>query len=236
MERSMMESFCAASNFRAFLKRLDLPKTVRDFADAIEMPNDIRGTLLQSINSDFGKTSLVKISREERENHAHSKLEKDVIDALAKISPSISKFIGENWAVPTQTAKHDRVAIEGKTFSIESTTDSMGLVCIHNGNVYIPGRMREILSVTYPDAADTQILRVLFIFIVHLHLPVSTKIFNPFLQYPEFGADLWSKGHYSRPSAIPVFPGTRFCHGIIRSWDATNIVVKALDRVSNTIL
>lgn len=231
MERTMMESFCAASNFRGFLKRLDLPSAVRDIAEAIELPNDVRGTLLQSVHSDFGKTSLVKISREERAKHRLSKLEKDVVEALGKISPAISSLIGRKWVVPTDAVKHDRVVIAGKTYSVESATNSMDLVCVHNGAAYVPGRTRDILSIAYPEGADGQVLNVLFIFIIHMQLPISAKVPNPFLQYQEFGANLWSRDCYARPSAVPILPGTRFCHGISRKWDERSTVVKALDRV-----
>ncbi len=234
MEKTMMESFCAAANFRSFLKRLDLPDIVRDIADAIDLPEEIRGTLLQSIHSDFGKTSLIKISKEERGKEKLSLLDQDIFEALGKpeVSTAISNFAGQSWSPPHRAVKHDRVVIDGKTFSVENSTKSTGLICIRRGDSYIPSKMRDIISVTYPDANDNQSLNVLFLFIVHQHVPASSKVSNPFLGYPEFGANLWSNGCYSRPSVVPVFPETRFSHGIFRKWDERHIVAKALDRVS----
>lgn len=214
MERTMMESFCAAANFHGFLKRVDLPITVRDVADAIDLPEEIRGTLLQSIHSDFGKMTLVKVSLVERGREKVSKLDNDVIEALRKVLGQISAFTGQNWSPSHKAVQHEQVTIAGRTFSVEKSTNSTGFICIHNGTAYIPGRLRNIISITYPDAADDQLLNVLFLFIVHQHLTASSKIPNPFLRYADFGANLWSSDCYSRPSAVPVFPGMRFCHGI----------------------
>ncbi len=232
MERTMMESFCAAGNFHRFLKRVDMPSTVRDVADAIELPEEIRGTLLQTVHSDFGKTSLIKICQQERAKETLLKLDDDVIVALAKVSADVSAFTGQSWSPPRQAVKHDRVVIRGKTFSVEKTTKSTGLICIQNGTSYVPGSLREIVSITYLDAADDQLLNILFLFIVHQHLPANPKVSNPLLKYPDFGANLWSSACYTRPSVVPVFPDVRFCHGIFRKWDEKHIVVKALDRVS----
>ncbi len=235
MERTMMESFCAAANFRALLKRLDLPGTVQNIADAIELPEEIRGTLRQSIHTNFSKTPLVKTSKKERENEKLSELDDDVIEALGKVSAGISTFIGRSWSPPRRAVKTDRVVIDGKTFSVEKTTNSMGLICVRNGDSYVPGKLRDIISITYPDAADSHSLNVLFIFVVHLHLPASSKIPNPFVDYPDFGANLWSSSCYHRPSVVMATPSARFCHGIFRDWDERHVVVKALDRVSSRI-
>lgn len=232
MERTMLESFCAAANFRAFLKRLDLPSSVRDVADAIELPRDVRATFLQSSRLDFGKSTLIKISQDEKARQKTSKLDRDVVEALQKVSASISAFTSHKWSPPLEAVKHGQVVLEGKSFSTEKTTNSMGLICIRNGRTYVPGKLRDIISISYPDAEDSCLLNVLYLFIVHQHLPASSKISNPFLKYRDFGANLWSSDCYKRPSVVPVFPDTRFCHGILRKWDANHIVVKPLDRVS----
>ncbi len=114
MERTMMESFCAAANFRGFLKRVDLPSSVRDVADAIELPEEIRGTLLRSMHSDFGRVSLIKISQQERAKEKPLKLDDDVIRALAKVSAQVSAFTGQSWSPPRLAVKHDRVVMHGK--------------------------------------------------------------------------------------------------------------------------
>ncbi len=194
MERTMMESFCAAANFRGFLKRLDLPSIITEIAEAMGFSDEVRGTLPQSAHSDFGKTSSVKISREERNRENPSKLDDDIIEALGKASTRISTFIGRNWVATPKAVTHDRVVIAGKTFSVEKTTTSVGLICIRNGDYYVPARLRTILSVTYPDAANEQMLNVLFLFVVHQHLPVLKNVSDPFLKYPEFGGRLVVKG------------------------------------------
>lgn len=237
MERTIMESFCAASNFRGFLKRPDLPSTIREIADAIELPSEVRGTLdMQSLYRDFGKAAPIKIPKEERDNARLQDLDDDVISALRGISESITSIIGQSWSPPRRAVKEDRMVFEGSTFSVEKTTKSMGLICTKSGNTYVPGKLREIISIAYPDSSNDKLLRILYLLVVHQHVPASSKIRNPFRKYPEFGANLWSNDCYARPSIAPVVPGMQFCHGIFRNWDEKHIVVKAVNRVGERLV
>jgi hypothetical protein len=69
---------------------------------------------------------------------------------------------------------------------------------------------------------------------VYRHLALPASLPDPFTRYPDFGAGLWLS---ETQNEITIVPGSRdIYHAIYRNWEHKIMVMKPLNRVSDTIL
>jgi hypothetical protein len=68
--------------------------------------------------------------------------------------------------------------------------------------------------------------------VIHEFSPLEIDVVDPFRDYPDFGAKLWQRALKERPTVIPDW--RPLCHAIFRPWSEDKVVMKPLDRVSQT--
>ena len=90
----------------------------------------------------------------------------------------------------------------------------------------VPGVVHKIFSI--PRKQNGIESRALFL-AVHRYKPLPDHVDNPFKQYEEFGASLWSD---ERGSLVIVIPSQKICHATFRQWQEGVFVMCPIDRVS----
>lgn len=64
------------------------------------------------------------------------------------------------------------------------------------------------------------------------NLPIREDSVDPFALYKDFRASLWRE-EFKQEVCIFMLKGSSFCHAIFMPWNAKNLVMKPLNRVSN---
>jgi hypothetical protein len=236
LERTMLETFCAASNIKAFLQRPSCPPVIKTLAPFLKAcwGDESRGTLMEDIRS--LKLNDISPNIKAREDIMWKKLqpiEDDVRDAFASISAQLQERIPE-WTTPSRVFHHNRHRIRGFAYStaLVSKCDSTVFFKDLRSNTFVPGVIRDILSVQWPASQEDEFEEFFFI-VIHEFLPSGSNLVDPFREYPDFGANLWLKELNSRPTVIPEW--RPLCHAIFRPWDEGTVIMKPLDRVSEML-
>ena len=235
MERTMLETFCAASNIKAFVRRPSCPPVLKTLAPLLETcwSGEKRGTLMEDIRSlKLEDISVIK-ARDDINWKRIQPIEDDVRQALASISTQLRKRIPD-WITPTRAFPHSHHTTRGATYSTAhaSKRDSTVFFKDMQSDTFVPGIIRGIFSVEWPTKEEDQ-FEELFFMIIHKFLPLGGNLVDPFREYPDFGANLWLKELNGRPTVIPSW--RPLCHAIFRPWDEDTVVMKPLDRVSETL-
>lgn len=231
----MLETFCAASNIKAFMRRPNCPPVLKELAPLLETcwGDETRGTLMEDIRSLKLEDVSVIRSREDIKWKSMEPIEDDIRQALASISTQLRKKIPD-WTTPSRVFTHSRHTIRGAAYSPAhaSKRDSTVFVKSMQSDTFVPGIIRGIFSVQWPAKQEDQ-FEELFFMVIHEFLPSKPDIVDPFRDYPDFGAKLWLKDLNEQPTVIPDW--RPLCHAIFRPWGEDTVVMKPLDRVSNTL-
>jgi hypothetical protein len=231
----MMETFCAASNIKAFVRRPNCPPVLKTLAPLLETcwGDETRGTLMEDIRSLKLEDVSVIRTRENIKWKSMKIIEEDIHQALASISTHLQKRIPD-WTTPSRVFLHSRHTIRGATYSAahDSKRDSTVFFKNLESDNFVPGIIRNIFSVQWPAKQEDHFEELFFI-VVHEFLPPGIDIVDPFRDYPDFGAKLWLKSLSDRPTVIPEW--RPLCHAIFRPWGEDTVVMKPLDRVSETL-
>ncbi|THH06094.1 hypothetical protein EW146_g9718 [Bondarzewia mesenterica] len=235
LEVTMLQSFGAASNIKAFLQRPSCPPALQKCAPIIEecYGDQEWGTLMTDI-----RTLSFNISGE-----TSSSRQQDIIDwkkaqmldhdiyLVLKASENILRTELKNWILPKKCFPLDRCVIHGIRYAASYAMEHDSIVFFqpYGGHELVPGTIRKIFSVQcYQPSRDTHVEYVLLV--IHRYLPLPPGAGDPFKLYPDFGASLWSSEHVKQPDVIPC---TRnIYHGIRRKWDSRTYILKPLNRVS----
>lgn len=131
---------------------------------------------------------------------------------------------------PERVNFQDRVTIHDYEFTTYRTSESHGVVFFQaaaGSSSLVPGMVRAIFLVTQ-DSAEHIFLAI------HRYFEAPRSLLNPFAQYPDFGASLWSS---EMEKEITIVPGNRkIYHAIYRNWDYKIMVMKALNGVSPHVI
>jgi hypothetical protein len=236
LERTMLETFCAASNIKAFLQRPSCPKVLKTLTPLLTTcwGEDSRGTLMEDIRSlKLDDTGPVTTAREDIEWKKLKLLEDDVYHALASISRELHARITQ-WCTPRRVFPHIRHTVRGLKYAIAHASKRDSTIFIKNlqSNTLVPAVIREIFSVQCPVQQDQ--FTEYFFLVVHKFLPLESTLLDPFRTLPDFGASIWMAELEEQPTVIPDWHP--LCHAIFRQWDKDTVVMKPLNRVSERII
>lgn len=87
----------------------------------------------------------------------------------------------------------------------------------------VPGIIKQIFTVGNQQSCFVAI---------HKNLPIREDSVDPFALYKDFRVSLWRE-EFKQEVCIFTLKGSSFCHAIFMPWNAKNLVIKPLNRVSN---
>lgn len=228
----MLESFCAAANLKAYLKRADCPQVLKNCASIVELcyQDDGRGTYKTSLNDflTFGENEAPRSLVADWSKW--DELELDIYTALSHATCKLSSEL-QYWRMGSRVIKHSRYKIRGIQYSTYLCGESNSLIFYEPdvGVEMVPGVVRSIFSLSAADYTEEK-PHMHVILAVHRYMPKLHMTFDPFADYPDFGASIWSKTLDERIETIP--STRRMCHAIRQTWDDETYVMKPLLRVS----
>lgn len=228
----MLDTFCAGANIKAFMRQTGCPSALRQLAPILDscFESDARGTLMTELRSTDAARSLTLIDNEQdwRRWQDIDALVKDAMKVQeSNIQEDIPGFIAATRALP-----YPRVSVGGVTYSTAKDGDSGCTIFFRStshSDRFVPGVIRQILATSVPQTSSTH-HSLCILFVVHRFLPSSPLASDPFAQYPEFGASIWSR---ELSSDIDITPAIRGVHHAMRApWTNDTYVLKSVAKVS----
>jgi hypothetical protein len=221
----MLMSFCAASNLRGFLHRSDCPPVLKSCATILEnCVGKERGVAIM--------TEIRALGPDTDEERQHSDIPWGKEEELSSPIREAIKSIDTN--LPTSAFFHQRCTIRGTAFTTctASKRDSRIFFQLPNSDEPVPGVISDIISIPVKLAEKADHYKVLYYFVIRRHLPLSEEqhVADPFREYPDFGAQLWSDKLADEPEVVQA--NELICHSVGRPWATGVVVLKALNRVS----
>lgn len=232
-ERTLLEAFCAAANIKAFLKRDDCPKVLKDCESIVEAcyGGNQRGTLMTDIRT-LGHAMLdvtPETSLDPVDLKKATALEDELYDILQAKQASLLDDV-PGWTLSSHAIQHDRYIIRGAQYSTSNTTERNSVVFFDRlpRGPFVPGIIRRIFTTTgYRNGIERQ-----FLFLaIQRYALLDNPGEDPFVAYPDFGANLWSKVLVEGLDVVPA--SNRICHAIRMEWNTSSYALKPLAMVSN---
>jgi hypothetical protein len=206
LEKTILESFCAASNIKAFLQTESCPDIIQKAGHLLDgcWGDEVRGTLMQDMRSLHLSQECPTASREEIDWNGRKPLPSDIGESLTQISAGLRAEIPE-WIMPKKVFFHDRWTIGGRQFATFRALrkDSIVFFELEVGGEMVPGVIRDIFSVHCRTKDDDEYVEIPFLAIHAYHR--SKVIDDPFRSFPDFGASIWSANLEDRPVVIPTW-------------------------------
>ena len=232
----MLESFCAAANIKAFLKRDDCPRVLQNCAPIVEAcyGGDQRGTLMTDIRT-LGNAMLDSAGIEHKDIDWKKVVQIDnslFVTLVAAEDGRTVQIQVQDWRRTRCALQHDRCTIRGTIYSASTSNERNSIVFFQEaaGSPFVPGIICRIFAlVARQENEDVQ--QTFLAIRRYLPSPISTD--NPFRQYPDFGASIWSKTCDENIAIITV--SHRICHAARLEWNSSCYVFKALEKVSDAI-
>jgi len=162
-------------------------------------------------------------------------LEAVVHDALVTYSHSHNM---DGWTADTHALFHREHKIRGLQFAEvkaggKNTRGRHSTIFFQpeDNNYLVPGVIRKIFSI--PQSRHGIETQALFL-AVHRHQSVAqSDVYDPFKEYEEFGASLWSE--QLGPLEI-ITPSQKMCHATSRRWQDGVLIMRPIDRVINQLI
>lgn len=230
LEMTTLNSFCEYANLKAFLQRPDLNPSVRETALRYAKSRAGASEIESKEFIERGSNELPStMSMQEYKRKKRTKIKPDVRNALSKIE-SHFKSRSPDFRVQEEVVIHTDITMHGKTFTSE-VSPSANVFCLTT-NGWTPCIIRELFSICCPMSKRKDSLAIFYFAVVQLHRPAMPTLKNPFEEWKEFGANLWSKSFFDDVTIQPIRHGSSsFVHAIKRDWDEQHIVAKPLSRV-----
>lgn len=218
----MLESFCAASNIKVFLRRPGCPPILQECADLLAQcyGDQEWGSLQSDIRTLTGEHSPT--SNLSNSAGKLSDLEEELADALFATSRTLKREL-PGWEF-SREAKHLKcLTVGGLQYANFSATKRNSIVFFlpSPNAIMVPGVIRQIFSICGKGKMEHHH------FAIHRYLPLTVT--DPFTQFEDFGASIWSKTLSQQVEIIPA--SRKITHAIQRPWDNSHYILKTLDRV-----
>lgn len=223
LEKTFLDSFCAAGRIKAFTKRVCTNSALRECSEILSesLPNDTRGTLLSDIACFLPNPSPTSPSFETKV----SELSGIVVDAIMAAAGSLQQEL-PGWVPSTSASTHTRYDINGLTFTCYKTNQRNGVVLYQtspNGELR-PGAIRDIFTTYNLDGSSSWTFLA-----IHPCFP-STEGDGVFSRWPDWGVSIWSN-EFNTALVDLVPTSRRICHTIRRKWKENCQALKGLSRV-----
>lgn len=224
----MLESFCAAANLKAFMKRADCPQILQKCTSIIEScyQDDGRGVYKTSLRDFFEFEDSGTSPQAVIDWRKWADLESDIHAVLSTATRKLSSEL-QRWKMGSRVVLHSRYKIRGIQYSTNHCGEPNSLVFYEPdvGSEMVPGVVRAIFSVPAADYTEEK-PHMHVILAVHRFMKKPTTMYDPFIEYPDFGASIWSN---TLSEQAEVIPSTRkFCHAMRQTWDDDTSVMKPL--------
>ena len=212
LEKTIMNTFCAASELKVFLQRPGCPEALRECVPILAdcFPDLQKGTFNHDIQT------LAEENNLQDHRSKKVKLEQDVRDALAKVPGGLE-------SPKEEVRERSRLEIKGRKFAAAHATYRNSIVFFQQSGAseLIPGLIRQIIEVGPVDNPRVFLA-------IHRYLPSIAA--DPFLKYPGFGAIVRSKQTDDKVEVIPI---TNRVYGAnLRAWRNDEVVVRPLIEAS----
>lgn len=226
----MLESFCAASNLKAFLQReRDMPESAisqcASQLDKISQPFSPDKNFLEATAEHSGHASRRKKMAEP--------LQPDIQAALLA-NKSLWESRIDGWTTPTRAIRYRRISARGLEFTTYTESQSLGSIFFKpdDTQVMTPGRIQDIFAVEtlgHDGLTQEDILCAIKRYsgepLPIPCIPGMTDIIA------EFGAHIWHDDLSDQLDIIPITAA--LYHSIGRPWSDGLVVLKMMKRVSN---
>jgi hypothetical protein len=225
---TMMESFCAAGNFKALLQRTDLPvfkkcEIVIQRATR-EGPKPMPPTFLGDPHLNHSDCR----PNTKNQTNKMKPLGSRVMSALKAKQDTLCADI-EGWLPPEKAFFHQRYSVHDAVYSTNaaSSRDSTIFFQPSDSDCIVPGKIREIFCVP-TQSRTTGIFRE-DVFLAVERFQEYEGSGDPFTSHGDFGAGLWSMKMVTELEIIRITQP--ICHGIYRKWGQGAFVMKPLIKV-----
>lgn len=226
----MLDSFVASGNLKAVLKHPDAGPVLPQLAAIIEQGDITRSDRL-GMSSDLQAGQ--EVSASSLRKGRLQKLDDTLWTELRNIEDDLKEVFGtDEWKTPSQVYIHQNIMIQGRSYSSHPKSPARFVFC-QSEDDYWPGFIRQIFSTSDAESEGGD-STIRYFIVIDGFEPARSQLEDPFQDYPDFGARLWSSSTYSLPFIIPVTPDLQICHAIFRKWDEQNNVLKPLTRVCVT--
>ena len=228
IERTMLESFCAAANLKALLLRgSDIP-AVNQCAIQVDKTSE-----LFSPDRSFPEAIAARDhNASDREIRAEP-LHPDIQAALVA-KESLWKSRIDGWTTPQQAIRRRRVTVGGFEFTSYTESRSLGSIFFtpDDSQFLTPGRIQDIFAVQVlgQDGVGREVV-LCAIKRQKGHPQTITCTPSVLGIFEEFGAHIWPSEFSDQLDIIP-FTHTLY-HSIGRPWSEGMLVLKPMNRVSN---
>lgn len=241
----MLDGFSSAGNLKAFLNHSDAPQTVKEVAELLKAATRVDGR--GSLFADQHSTAELTSDWDPRQDSKAVPLEEVIQNELKALEERLkSLFHDSNWLTPKMVNLMNSVTIRGQTFTSGLSSSSRVVFLPIPGGDLMPGCIHQIFSVKcrpnrtesgeVSQGTDNPVIRTFLVLRVFKSAKNVKDPFTGTAEFRDFKAGIWRKEMKDRPSIIPLVPTIRIYHGIMREWDESHYVLKALVRVRHVAL
>lgn len=233
--RTMLETFCAAANIKLFMQQEACPdalQRLRPLVDSVLQP-DSRGTLMAQLRP--GTCAEATLTGDEAgEACEYKDLDERYYTALVDQQSAINVDIPD-WTPGTRAMLLNRRTFRSLQYSKHRDGKAGGIIFFrpHESSVLVPGVIRQILAVASSQYSQSNRLAHVLL-IVQRFQPRPDSTPDPFLGFPDFGAQVWSRKTCEEYEVVPAV--RKFHHAIVQAWDDYTYVVKSTATVSTASL
>lgn len=228
---TMLNSFCAASNFKSLLQRTDNP-VFAECATAVQRATRERlpgapWTASQQPSEDTDKSCNRHLSKKQPVSNRLRSALQNIHERLCAEIPG--------WSLPAEAYFYKRYTMHDIVYctGASSNRDSTIFFQPSHGTYTMPGIVREIFSVPVMGENRGPLRSETFFAIqAFKECEISDSVNDPFFAHKDFGASLWSTKMADELQVIRTTQ--RVCHAIYRKWTKDVYVMKPLDKVSNS--
>ena len=218
----MLKTFCAGANLKALLQSERCPAILKVAVPLLERKWDQnrRTGTIGEINN-LGNCEIKQLDAGKQISLPTKEYEaafRDTFNRVSRVLPEIPK--GE----PRKAQQHKRIIIGGRVFTTKNQSRRNAEVFFQaaNGDRLVPGVISGIVSI---EDGDEEV----FVLSIHPRKEVTGYVANPFVRYPDFGAELWSieleKDMIYIPAVRPIY------HSESRPWGKGEVVLKPIKSV-----
>ena len=231
IERTMLVTFCAAANIKAFMQQQGCPDALKQLLPLVEalLKEDTRGTLMSELLP--LEVDEAKAIEDKSDTHLeYRELERKYYDAMVSQQTAIKADL-PYWTPGKRAATHDSYTFRGLSYSrhLEGRAGGMIFFRPHGSDTFVPGVIRKIFTVAAMNDSHPRLVNCALL-AVHRFQPCPDSMFDPFRSFPAFGAGIWSR---ATSPTIEIVPGAReFHHAIAQRWNETTHVLKSTATVS----
>jgi hypothetical protein len=232
----MTQLFCAASNLRTFVQSARCPDMVAKCEPILNSiyGEDARGTLMNDIRTlDNNMNDIPEEDYVTKWNYDEAKLkplDEETYKALVTFATTGDV---SGWTPCKDVLLHAQCRIRGLQYkrSTAGKKDSVIFFQPRADAPLVPGVIRQIFSQPRVNVNGIETQSVLLAVQRYKPLVEADCIHDPFKQFADFGASLW---HGSTAKVEIITPSQKICHAIHRRWNDKILVMRPLNRVSNS--